>query len=111
MDVRLSLRPAAAAVVLLAAGCLTGGESPAEAPSPTTVVAIQESVRADVTAVLVAGEARAYTFDVTVRSPDIGCDSYADWWEVVTADGALAYTKLRRVFLSRFLPGGHHMYR
>ena len=96
MDVDLSLRPAAAAVVLLAAGCLTSGESPDEAPSPTTAVAAAETVHADVTAVSVAGEAGAYTFEVTVRSPDTGCEGYADWWEVVSPDGELLY---RRVLL------------
>lgn len=83
-------------MVLLAAGCHTNGESPAEAPSPAAAVAIDESVHADVTAVSVTGEAGAYSFDVTVRSPDTGCESYADWWEVVSPDGELLY---RRVLL------------
>lgn len=33
---------------------------------------------------------------MTVASPDIGCDSYADWWEVVSEDGELL---TRRVLL------------
>jgi hypothetical protein len=83
-------------MVLLAAGCLTDAESPAMAPSPTAAVAVEGAVHADVTAVSVAGVAGAYTFDVTVRSPDTGCDSYADWWEVVSPGGELLY---RRVLL------------
>ena len=83
-------------MVLLAAGCFAGGESPAEEPSPTEAVAIEESVHADVTAVSATGEAGAYTFDATVRSPDTGCNSYADWWEVVSPNGELLY---RRVLL------------
>lgn len=42
---------------------------------------------------LVSGLEHAYTFTVTVSSPDTGCDRYADWWEVVTAGGALAYRR------------------
>ena len=55
-----------------------------------------ESVVADVTAVGVRGEVGAYTFSVTVSSPDTGCDQYADWWEVISSDGHLVY---RRVLL------------
>ena len=51
---------------------------------------------ADVTGVEVRGDSARYTFSVTVRSPDTGCDRYADWWEVVSTDGALIY---RRVLL------------
>ena len=42
----------------------------------------------------VSGEAGAYTFAVTLRSPDTGCDQYADWWEVATADGELVYRRI-----------------
>jgi hypothetical protein len=28
-----------------------------------------------------------YTFAVTLRTPDTGCDHYADWWEVTDAAG------------------------
>ena len=48
---------------------------------------------ADVVAVAVSGTAGAYTFNVTVSSPDTGCDRYADWWEVLSADGSLLYRR------------------
>lgn len=49
---------------------------------------------ADVSAVSVSGEAGAYTFSVTLRSPDTGCDQYADWWEVLGEDGSLLYRRI-----------------
>lgn len=51
---------------------------------------------ADVIGVRVSGAPGAYSFNVTVKSPDTGCQQYADWWEVVSADGRLLY---RRVLL------------
>jgi len=49
---------------------------------------------ADVTAVAVTGTAGEYRFSVTVSSPDSGCDRYADWWEVIDAEGALLYRRV-----------------
>jgi len=47
-----------------------------------------------VLAVRVTGGPGAYEFQVTVRSPDTGCDRYADWWEVVSEDGRLLYRRV-----------------
>ena len=49
---------------------------------------------AQVTKVSVTGNADAYTFDVTVESPDTGCDQYADWWEVIDLEGNLIYRRV-----------------
>ena len=51
---------------------------------------------ADVISVGVSGNDGAYQFSVGIRSPETGCDQYADWWEVITDDGVLIY---RRVLL------------
>jgi len=40
------------------------------------------------------GSAQAYTFEVTLRSPDTGCEQYANWWEVVRPDGTLVYRRI-----------------
>ena len=55
-----------------------------------------DGLGAEVTRVSVSGSPGSYSFSVTVRSPDTGCDQYADWWEVVTPEGQLIY---RRVLL------------
>lgn len=54
------------------------------------------SEAADVIAVETSGRAGGYQFSVTIRSPDKGCQQYADWWEVISQDGELLY---RRVLL------------
>ncbi len=43
---------------------------------------------------LATGNPGAYRFGVAVLSPDQGCDHYADWWEVVGADGQLLYRRI-----------------
>ncbi len=50
--------------------------------------------QANVTTVTATGEAGSYTFAVTLASPDTGCDQYANWWEVLNADGALLYRRI-----------------
>jgi hypothetical protein len=50
--------------------------------------------RADVLRVAARGKPGAYEFAVTVRSPDRGCDHYADWWEVVSPDGKLLFRRV-----------------
>jgi hypothetical protein len=47
-----------------------------------------------VISVQVTGDPNAYQFSVEVRSPDAGCEQYADWWEVLTEDGRLVYRRI-----------------
>ena len=53
-------------------------------------------VAADVLSVQVTGQPKDYQFQVRVSSADMGCEQYADWWEVLSEDGQLLY---RRVLL------------
>ncbi|MEM8847656.1 MAG: hypothetical protein AAGD17_11195 [Bacteroidota bacterium] len=56
---------------------------------------ISESIEtAAVTAVSVSGNENSYTFSVTISSPDLGCNQYADWWEVIDTEGNLIYRRI-----------------
>jgi hypothetical protein len=50
--------------------------------------------KAHVRSVSASGEANAYRFSVEISSPDLGCEQYADWWEVVDEDGELIYRRI-----------------
>jgi hypothetical protein len=65
-----------------------------EPPTPEPQPEPEDEVSADVVGVRVSGAAGAYTFSVTLSSPDTGCDQYADWWEVLTPDGELIYRRI-----------------
>lgn len=52
--------------------------------------ASDDGPQANVVAVEVQGDGLA----VTIESPDTGCTQYANWWEVVTEDGALLYRRI-----------------
>lgn len=53
-----------------------------------------KDVPAAVTNVTASGEDGGYSFSVTIRSDETGCDRYADWWEVVRPDGELVYRRI-----------------
>lgn len=72
----------------------------AAAPGPAAQAAPGKSPNARVLAVRATGRAGAYTFAVTVTSPDNGCERYADWWEVISPDGS-------RLFYRRILLHSH----
>ena len=52
-----------------------------------------QEIRADVIKVMVTGK-RAYRFNVTLESDETGCQQYADWWEVLDAQGTLLYRRI-----------------
>jgi hypothetical protein len=62
-------------------------------PTETPPEALTEAL-ADVVSVRTTGEPGAYRFDVGIRSPDQGCEQYADWWEVVSEDGRLIHRRV-----------------
>lgn len=58
--------------------------APVSVPSQT-----QDGETADVVGISVEGSGQTQTFSVSILSPDAGCERYADWWEVLSLDGAL----------------------
>lgn len=49
---------------------------------------------ADIVAVNALGKTGSYTFFVTIKSPDINCEQYTDWWEVLDENGNLLYRRI-----------------
>jgi len=49
---------------------------------------------ANVVAVVASGSEGGYTLNVSVESSDVDCSQFADWWEVVSEDGALLYRRI-----------------
>ncbi len=52
------------------------------------------AIKANVTEVTAQGATGNYTFYVTIASDETGCDQYADWWEVLSADGNLIHRRI-----------------
>ena len=76
----------------MAAAC--SNTEPQEGEVPASPELPGSAVGADVVAVRTSGSPGAYSFAVTLQSPDTGCDQYADWWEVITPDGELLYRRV-----------------
>jgi len=49
---------------------------------------------AKIVAVECTGGPNEYTLEVTIESPDTGCEQYADWWEVFYPDSTLIYRRI-----------------
>jgi len=82
------------ALTLFTVGCSQTSES--KISSQSAIAMTKNNQIAEVLEVKTTGKNNSYTFAVTIRSHDTGCDRYADWWEVITPEGELLY---RRVLL------------
>ena len=67
-------------------------------------------IKADITAVKASGSDGNYQFSVTIKSPDTGCDQYADWWEVIDEDGNLLYRRILMHSHVNEIPWRQHRY-
>lgn len=67
---------------------------PGPSTSTNTALPPEGSPKAHVLSVSVSGDPGAYTFTVEISSPDLGCEQYADWWEVIDEDGNLIYRRI-----------------
>jgi hypothetical protein len=76
--------------------------SPNPSPTPTEPIpptqgsdmSNDQTAKADVTSASASGESGAYQFSVEISSPDLGCQQYADWWEVLDEQGQLIYRRI-----------------
>lgn len=55
---------------------------------------LTESPEADILSAQTSGEEGKYQFTVKILSPDTGCEQYANWWEILSEDGALLYRRI-----------------
>lgn len=55
---------------------------------------MRQTLFADVLSVRVEGKPSGYQFGVEIASPDLGCEQFADWWEVVSEEGDLLYRRI-----------------
>ena len=65
-----------------------------EAMPTTPSITSQETPSADIISLDVSGDPGVYRFSVGVRSPDLGCEQFADWWEVIDEQGDLIYRRI-----------------
>jgi hypothetical protein len=73
-----------AIIFMSSMACQQNSTPPANSTDPATVQDIK-----------VSGAENSYTFAVTLKSPDTGCEQYANWWEVISADGSsLIYRRI-----------------
>lgn len=72
-------------VTLSSINCQSNSETPLDTKSGP----------AKVENVVATGAEDKYSFAVTLKSPDTGCDQYANWWEVISSDGkTLLYRRI-----------------
>ena len=76
-------------LLLLVLGCISSVVQEEKEPTETT-----QGVAADIVSVVVSGSENAYQFTVGIKSPDTGCEQYANWWEVIRPDGSLLYRRI-----------------
>ena len=74
-------------------GC-KGDDSSSDNANQSDDTINSQSRFADVIDISVNGNENNYRFEVTISSPDTGCEQYADYWEVVTMEGELIYRRI-----------------
>ena len=77
--------------------CLTligGCASKIASEDPVQKTLQGESGSANIVSVSTSGEQNSYQFSVGIQSPDVDCNKYASWWEIITPQGTLIYRRI-----------------
>ncbi len=90
---KLSIKAIPLAVILWMCCCSSCAQNNVDETMEQEKIPAQDG-SANVTQVEVLGNENAYTFNVTISSPDTGCDQYADWWEVIDLQGNLLHRRI-----------------
>jgi hypothetical protein len=80
-----------AVLLLWSIGCISTGTTPATDTQQTSAITVDF---ADVVSVEAALEGSLYILSVGLLSPDVDCDQYADWWELLSPEGVLLYRRI-----------------
>lgn len=81
-------------VIVVWFSCCSTDKEESGAPNEQIATGQDNSGIAEVIQVTVSGDENTYDFNVTIKSPDTGCDQYADWWEVFDLNGTLIYRRI-----------------
>ncbi len=92
MTTILKHKPILLSLIILFVCC--GSNDDNSAASDDTPNSETTDEKAAVVSVSVSGDENTYTFSVGVQSPDLGCQQFANWWEIITEDGNLIYRRL-----------------
>ena len=75
-------------ILLLAISCTLNVDQ-----MPMDMIEEDDKDKVEVTDVIATGGESNYNFSVKLSSPDLGCEQYANWWEVVDEDENLVYRR------------------
>lgn len=83
-------------ILIIGMTCCSSDTTEIEGTENTGIIETTQTTQgvAQVTNVTVSGEENRYVFSVTIASPDLGCDQYADWWEVIDLEGNLLFRRV-----------------
>ena len=81
-------------IFIIGITCCSSDFTKTEKSTESSVISATTEGLAQITNVTTSSEENQYTFNVTIASPDLGCNQYANWWEVIDLNGNLIYRRV-----------------